>query len=80
MMYETGVEDEENIVSVTNATLISALNSANVLKRIAAYYSEQQSVTNDIIVGKERPGDEVYFKTVLEIYKRNYENIDYYPF
>lgn len=50
---------KDNMVSVTDATLVSLLNSENVADRVFARYSSTQTVKSDIVVGVERPGDPV---------------------
>lgn len=52
-------ERKDNDVTVTNATLVSLANSENVADRMMAYYGRVRSITNDIVVGGERPGDPV---------------------
>ena len=49
---------KENIVSVENATLITMLNSANVLRRLSNYYFNAITVTQDIQVEDERCGEQ----------------------
>lgn len=61
MAYKTKIGGEENVVSVTDATLVSALNSLNVAKRVAAFYTTQQSVDMDIVLKNERTGSQVVF-------------------
>lgn len=46
----------ENIKSVTDATLISLVNSYAVAKRLADYYRCRETITNDIVSGHEKPG------------------------
>lgn len=55
------VDRKDNEVTVTNATLVSLANSENVADRVLAYYGSARTVTNDLIVGEERPGDAVRF-------------------
>lgn len=57
---------EENIVSVTEATLVSIANSRSVAKRVLAYQSAAKNITADMIVGTERPGDAVAFNDPFE--------------
>ena len=46
----------ENIKSVTDATLVSLVNSYTVAKRLANYYRCRETITNDIVSGHEKPG------------------------
>lgn len=46
----------ENIKSVTDATLVSLVNSYAVAKRLADYYRCREAITNDIVSGHEKPG------------------------
>lgn len=46
----------ENVKSVTDATLVSLVNSYAVTKRLADYYRCRETITNDIVSGHEKPG------------------------
>ena len=46
----------ENVKSVTDATLVSLVNSRAVAKRLAAYYACRETISNAIVAGAERPG------------------------
>ena len=46
----------ENIKSVTDATLVSLVNSYAVAKRLADYYRCRETITNNIVSGHEKPG------------------------
>ena len=46
----------ENVKSVTDATLVSLVNSYAVAKRLADYYRCCETITNDIVSGHEKPG------------------------
>lgn len=46
----------ENVKSVTDATLVSLLNSSAVAKRLADYYKCRETITNGIVSGQEKPG------------------------
>ena len=53
-------EDEvPNVVTVTEATLVSLTNSAAVAQRLAAYYLQVESVDHEVVYGGESPGDVV---------------------
>lgn len=52
----------EKTVSVTDATLVNAVNSQNVLQRVLSFYSSARTISNDIILGNEQPGDQVSFE------------------
>lgn len=46
----------ENVKSVTDATLVSLVNSYAVAKRLADYYRCRETITNNIVSGHEKPG------------------------
>lgn len=46
----------ENVKSVTDATLVSLVNSSAVAKRLADYYKCRETITNGIVSGQENPG------------------------
>lgn len=46
----------ENVKSVTDATLVSLVNSRAVAKRLAVYYACRETISNAIVAGAERPG------------------------
>lgn len=46
----------ENVKSVTDATLVSLVNSSAVAKRLAEYYKCRETITNGIVSGQEKPG------------------------
>ena len=46
----------ENVKSVTDATLVSLVNSSAVAKRLADYYKCRETITNGIVSGQEMPG------------------------
>ena len=46
----------ENVKSVTDATLVSLVNSPAVAKRLADYYKCRETITNGIVSGQEKPG------------------------
>lgn len=51
----------ENVKSVTDATMVTPLNSANVVNRLAAYYSARKTVHMDMVVQSEKAGDQISF-------------------
>lgn len=53
--------DEDNTVTVTDATLVSRANSNNVVERIYSYYTSAKTVKIDIVNDGERAGDAVSF-------------------
>jgi hypothetical protein len=57
----TGVGGAENVVSVTDATLVSTFNSYNVALRVAQYFSAVSIDTIGVVFGTERPTDVVEF-------------------
>ena len=60
------VDQKDNEVSVSGCTLVSLTNSDAVADRMMAYYGYAQTVTNDLVVGEERPGDAVTFTNPFE--------------
>ena len=46
----------ENVKSVTDATLVSLVNSSAVAKRLADYYKCRETITNGIVSGQEKSG------------------------
>lgn len=56
-----GAAGERNIARVEDATLVNATNSEAVARRLAAYYSLSRTISVDMAVGDERPGDAVEF-------------------
>lgn len=57
----TTVNGEENEVTIGNATLVTGLNSANVMSRLVKYYSQRQQTNLDFYVNTEKSGDYVSF-------------------
>ena len=53
--------DEDNTVTVTDATLVSRANSNNVVERLYSYYTSAKTVKIDIVNDGERAGDAVSF-------------------
>ena len=58
---ETGAVGEQKTVSVTDVTLVNVANSSNVAKRILSYYSSARTISADIKVDGEKPGDQISF-------------------
>ena len=50
---------EENVVTVSDATLGSLTNSVDVAKRMADYYRHRETIRVDVEPGTERAGREV---------------------
>lgn len=55
----------EKIVTVEEATLVTAANSENVLKRLSAYYFNATTVQNSIIVDGENAGKRYSFENAF---------------
>lgn len=55
-------DDVPNVVEVTEATLVSLVNSSAVAQRLARYYACLDTLTHDIIHQGEAPGDVVAFE------------------
>lgn len=49
-------EAEENVVTVSDATLVSLTNSVDVAKRMADYYRHRETIRVDVEPGTERAG------------------------
>lgn len=54
---EDSADREQNIVSASECTLVTVLNSANVAARLLAYYASRKTVRASIVLQGERPGD-----------------------
>ena len=63
--YTTGISSTENVVTVTDATLVTISNSYNVAKRVAQYYSAVSEISTGIVVQGERPADIVSFTNMF---------------
>ena len=60
IVRRTVTEDvEENLVAVTDATLVSLINSVDVAKRLANYYSHRETIQVSVEPGAERAGSVV---------------------
>ena len=57
----TTVNGEENEIKVGNITLVTALNSANVMERLVKYYTQRQQTNLGFYVSTEKTGDYVSF-------------------
>lgn len=53
--------DEDNTVTVTDATLITRANSGNAIERLYSYYTNAKTIKMDIVADGERAGDAVSF-------------------
>lgn len=58
--------DEDNTVTVTDATLVSRANSESVVERLYSYYTSAKTIDMSIVVGNERAGDAVSFNDPYE--------------
>ena len=58
---ESDAIGDKKTVSVTDATLVNVANSANVANRILSYYASARTISADIKVDGEKPGDQVSF-------------------
>lgn len=52
----TGINAKPNEKTAANCTLISSLNSDQVMDRLAAYYSQTQEVQIALVINNEKPG------------------------
>ena len=55
--------DLENIPRVTNATLVTANNSATIVQRLYDYYQRRSSISADLIIATEHPGAKISLPT-----------------
>lgn len=53
--------DGENVRTVSDATLVSLVNSVAVAERLANYYACQETIQSDIVLNRQSPGDVVSF-------------------
>lgn len=51
----------ENAMSISGITMVTAINSQNVLDRLFAYYSAKNEVNMSIVLDEEKCGDQVTF-------------------
>lgn len=58
---ESDAIGDKKTVSVTDATLVNVANSDNVAKRLLSYYASARTISADIKVDGEKPGDQVSF-------------------
>ena len=58
---DTGATGDQKTVSVTDVTLVNVANSDNVAKRVLSYYSSARTISADIKVDGEKPGDQISF-------------------
>ena len=49
----------ENVVSVEDATLVSLVNSVSVAERLVNYYQCRETISGDILLDRQSPGDVV---------------------
>lgn len=57
--YKTGATGAKSTASVTEATLVSIVNSANVAQRVGSYYSSARRIKSSFRLGSEKPNDTV---------------------
>ena len=63
---ESGSGGENKTASVTDATLVSLVNSEYVAKRVLSYYSSAKTIAADIVVESEKPGDQIAFNNPFD--------------
>ena len=63
---ESGSTAENKTVSVTDATLVSVTNSEYVARRVLSFYSSARTVSADMVVNGERPGDQISFNNPFD--------------
>ena len=61
-----GANDIENIVQVTDATLVSALNSSSVAHRLYNKYQQRDKLNARLILDDEFPGDRISVQTEFD--------------
>lgn len=54
---ENSEDMEKNVVTASECTLVTVVNSANVAARLLAYYSSKKTVSSSIVLQDEKPGD-----------------------
>lgn len=52
-------QETENVKSITEATLVSLVNSSSVANRLKNYYTCSETIDGDIVLGQLSPGDVV---------------------
>lgn len=62
---------EEKVVSVENATLVTMVNSENVADRLMSYYSSKKTVKADIVLTNESCGRLVTFRDPFDVGETN---------
>lgn len=55
------VAGQEKTATVSQATLVNATNSRNVLERVLSYYASARRIRSDIVLADEKPGDLIAF-------------------
>lgn len=55
------VAGQEKTATVSQATLVNAANSRNVLERVLSYYASARRIRSDIVLADEKPGDLIAF-------------------
>ncbi|MBR4855127.1 MAG: hypothetical protein IKU94_00685 [Bacteroidaceae bacterium] len=63
---ESGSDGENKTVSVTDATLVSLVNSDYVARRVLSYYSSARTIAADIVLEDEKPGDQISFNNPFD--------------
>ena len=63
---DININDFENIIQVTNATLVSPLNSSSVAHRLYNKYRLRDKVNARVILNDEHPGDRVSIETEFD--------------
>lgn len=61
IVQDSGVVGENKTVSVTGRTLVNVANSQNVARRVLSFYSASRTISADLIVEGEKPGDLLSF-------------------
>lgn len=61
IVQDSGVVGENKTVSVTGRTLVNVANSQNVARRVLSFYSSSRTISADLIVEGEKPGDLLSF-------------------
>lgn len=61
LQAENADAHEENIVRVSDVTLVNRTNSYNVARRLLSYYSSARTVTAELSLEGERSGDQIAF-------------------
>lgn len=61
ILRDTGSSGEQKTASVKDVTLVNVANSENVAKRVLAYYGSARTISADMVIADEKPGEQISF-------------------